>query len=208
MTPARTGCATTTLPDELQLLWERPIGRRPSAAVCAGGKVYVAARDEHVLWALDAATGEPAWHYRTSGRIDSPPTVDSGVVVFGCRDGWLRCLRETDGELVWRHRGAAEERQIVVREQLESVWPLHGATLVRDGKVYCASGRASIFDGGITVFCLDLLSGKVLARTTIRDGGSAESAKRRAGNPRAHCWMCSRLRTAESRCDTRALRQN
>jgi len=178
---ARTGCAITTLPDELQLLWERPIGRRPSAAVCAGGKVYVAARDEHVLWALDAATGEPAWYYRTSGRIDSPPTVDSGVVVFGCRDGWLRCLREADGELVWRHRGAAEERQIVVRGQLESVWPLHGATLVTDGKVYCASGRASIFDGGITIFCLDLLSGKVLARTTIRDGGSVVSAKKKGG---------------------------
>jgi len=176
---ARTGCATTTLPDELQLLWERPIGRQPSAAVCAGGKVYVAARDEHVLWALDAATGEPAWNYRTSGRIDSPPTVDSGVVVFGCRDGWLRCLRETDGELVWRHRGAAEERQIVVRGQLESVWPLHGATLVTDGKVYCASGRASIFDGGITVFCLDLMTGKVLTRTTIRDGGSAAGAKKK-----------------------------
>ena len=178
---ARTGCATTTLPDELQLLWERSIDSRPSAAVCAGGRVYVAARDEHVLWALDAATGEPAWYYRTSGRIDSPPTVDSGVVVFGCRDGWLRCLREADGELVWRHRGAAEERQIVVREQLESVWPLHGATLVTDGRVYCASGRASIFDGGITVFCLDLLSGKVLARTTIRDDGSAESAKKKSG---------------------------
>ena len=177
---ARTGCATTTLPDELQLLWERPIGRRPSAAVCAGGKVYVAARDEHVLWALDAATGEPVWHYRTSGRIDSPPTVDSGVVVFGCRDGWLRCLRESDGKLVWRHRGAAEERQIVVREQLESVWPLHGATLVRDGKVYCASGRASILDGGITVFCLDLLSGKVLTKTTVRDGGGAEAAAKGA----------------------------
>ena len=181
---ARTGCATTTLPDELQLLWERPIRSRPSAAVCAGGKIYVAARDEHVLWALDAATGEPTWYYRTSGRIDSPPTVDSGVVVFGCRDGWLRCLREADGELVWRHRGAAEERQIVVRGQLESVWPLHGATLITDGKVYCASGRASIFDGGITVFCLDLMSGKVLARTTIRDGGSVASAKKKGGKPK------------------------
>lgn len=198
---ARTGCAATTLPDELQLLWERPIGRRPSAAVCAGGKVYVAARDEHVLWALDAATGEPAWYYRTTGRIDSPPTVDSGVVVFGCRDGWLRCLREADGELVWRHRGAAEQRQIVVRGQLESVWPLHGATLVRDGKVYCASGRASIFDGGITVFCLDLMMGKVLARTTIRDGGNAVGAKKKG--PKSKGSLLDVLSLADGRVTMR-----
>ncbi|MBT4817107.1 MAG: PQQ-binding-like beta-propeller repeat protein, partial [Lentisphaerae bacterium] len=171
---ARTGCAATTLPDKLDVLWERPIGRRPTAPVCAGGELYVAARDEHVLWALDATTGEPAWQYRTSGRIDSPPTVHSGLVVFGCRDGWLRCLRATDGALVWRFRGAAEERQIVVREQLESVWPLHGATLVMDGKVYCAAGRASVLDGGVSVFCLDLFSGKVLAKTTFRDEGGSK----------------------------------
>jgi outer membrane protein assembly factor BamB len=171
--PARTGCASTTLPEKLDLLWERRIGRRPTAPVCAGGRLYVAAREDHLLWALDAASGEPCWQYRTAGRIDSPPTIDSGLVVFGSRDGWLRCLRAEDGELVWRFRGAAEERQIVVREQLESVWPLHGTTLVTDGKVYFAAGRASVLDGGIMVFCLDLFSGKVLARARFRDDGLA-----------------------------------
>ncbi len=172
---ARTGCASTTLPEKLDLIWERSIGRRPTAPVCAEGKVYVAARDDHLLWALDAATGEPAWQYRTAGRIDSPPTVNSGLVVFGCSDGWLRCVRAQDGELVWRFRGATEERQVVVREQLESVWPLHGATLVMDGKVYFAAGRASVLDGGITIFCLDLFSGKKLAEVRFQDeGGLAE----------------------------------
>ncbi len=175
---ARTGSASTTLPEKLDLIWERSIGRTPTAPVVAGGKVYVAARDEHLLWALDAATGEPLWRYRTSGRIDSPPTVDSGLVVFGCRDGWLRCLRAKDGELVWRFRGAPEERQVVVREQLESVWPLHGATLVMDGKVYFAAGRASVLDGGITIFCLDLFSGKKLAKVRFQDeGGTAQDGR-------------------------------
>ncbi len=178
---ARTGCASTALPEKLDVLWEQPVGRRPTAPVCAGGTLYVAAREEHLLRALDAATGERRWHYRTAGRIDSPPTVEAGLVVFGCRDGWLRCLRASDGALVWRFRGAAEERQIVVREQLESIWPLHGATLVRNGKVYLASGRASIMDGGITLFCLDLLSGKVLVRTTIRDDGKAKKHGQAAG---------------------------
>jgi len=176
---ARTGCASTTLPEKLDLIWERSIGRRPTAPVCAGGKLYVAAREKHVLWALDAATGKPCWQYRTAGRIDSPPTVDSGLVVFGCRDGWLRCLRAQDGELVWRFRGAPEERQVVVREQLESVWPLHGATLVMDGKVYFAAGRASVLDGGITIFCVDLFSGKRLAKIRFQDdgGGKQEAGK-------------------------------
>ncbi len=175
---ARTGCASTALPEKLDLIWERPIGRRPTAPVCAGGRLYVAAREEHLLRALDAGTGEPCWQYRTAGRIDSPPTVDSGLVVFGCRDGWLRCLRAEDGELAWRFRGAPEERQVVVREQLESVWPLHGATLVRDGRVYFAAGRASVLDGGITIYCLDLLSGKELATACFHDdGGKTEKAR-------------------------------
>jgi outer membrane protein assembly factor BamB len=178
---ARTGCAATRLPEKLDVLWERPVGRRPTAPVCAGGTLYVAAREDHVLLALDAATGEPRWKYRTAGRIDSPPTVEAGLVVFGCRDGWLRCLRAADGTLVWRFRGAAEERQIVVREQLESVWPLHGATLVKDDKAYFAAGRASVLDGGITVFCLDLVSGKVLAKTRLHDDGGEKKRGHAAG---------------------------
>jgi outer membrane protein assembly factor BamB len=166
---ARTGCASTRLPMQLKVLWERPIGDRPTAPVCADGTLYVAAREDHVLLALNARTGEPRWQYRTGARIDSPPTVASGLVVFGCRDGWLRCLRASDGALVWRFRAAWEERQVIVHEQLESVWPLHGATLIKDGKVYTAAGRSSVLDGGVTVFCLDLVTGEVLNQITFCD---------------------------------------
>lgn len=134
--------------------------------------------------AFELETGEQLWQtaepVTMRRQAKFAPTVDSGLVVFGSRDGWLRCLRAQDGELVWRFRGAPEERQVVVREQLESVWPLHGATLVMDGKVYFAAGRTSVLDGGITVFCLDLLSGKELAKICIHDDGRA---KREAGKP-------------------------
>jgi hypothetical protein len=158
----RSGTSSTSVPDKLKVLWKKHIGTRPTASVCAGGILYVAARDDHVLHALNAESGDEIWRCQTAGRIDSPPTIAKGLAVFGCADGWVRCVRARDGVLVWRYRAAPEERQIVVKGQLESLWPLHGATLLKDGNVYCAAGRSSIIDAGISVFCLDLVSGKVL----------------------------------------------
>ena len=68
-------------------------------------------------------------------------------------------------------RGAPEERQVVVREQLESVWPLHGATLVMDGKVYFASDR-----GVVTVIDDQAAKLTVLARNDLQESIMATPA--------------------------------
>jgi outer membrane protein assembly factor BamB len=84
------------------------------------------------------------------------------LVLFGCADGRVYCLRAADGELVWRFTAAPSERLIVAFGQLESPWRVHGSVLVRDGVVYCTAGRSTYLDGGIRVFGLDPLTGKVL----------------------------------------------
>ena len=80
------------------------------------------------------------------------------MAIFGCRDGWVYCLRTTDGEQVWRYRAAPEERLIVSYEQLESAWPVNGAVLVQDGSVYGVAGRSMFLDGGLHLFKLDALT--------------------------------------------------
>jgi outer membrane protein assembly factor BamB len=74
--------------------------------VSAGGRVYVAGTEANTVYCLDAATGEVAWSYQTGGRVDSPPSIDRGMAVFGCSDGWVYALRASDGEEAWRFRAA------------------------------------------------------------------------------------------------------
>ena len=42
-----------------------------SGTVAAAGRVYVAARDAHTLYALDAQSGQTLWTFTAGGRIDS-----------------------------------------------------------------------------------------------------------------------------------------
>jgi len=159
---ARSGRAGTVVPVRLKTKWQaRPAGgARLTSPVVASGRLFVASINEHTLYALDALTGERLWDYIAGGRIDSPPTVYRGLVLFGCTDGWVYCLRAEDGELVWRFRAAPEERRIVAYDRLESTHPVHGSVLVRDGIVYLAAGRSSFLDGGIYLYGLDIATGR------------------------------------------------
>jgi hypothetical protein len=77
------------------------------------------------------------------------------------------CLRASDGALAWRFRAAPEDRRIVAYDQLESVWPVPGSVLVQNGSLYFAAGRSSFLDGGMHLYRLDPLTGRVLAQRSI-----------------------------------------
>ncbi|NOX55747.1 MAG: PQQ-binding-like beta-propeller repeat protein, partial [Planctomycetes bacterium] len=167
--PARTGATSARVSAELQPGWKRAIGGRLSSLVAAEGKVFVAQVDAGTVHALDAATGEPLWSFVAGGRIDSPPTVWSGRVVFGSADGWVYCLRDSDGALAWRFRAAPKDQRIVSYGQVESLWPVSGSVLVHEGVVYCAAGRSSYLEGGIRLCRLDARTGRLLSETVLDD---------------------------------------
>ncbi|MHC4248389.1 MAG: class I SAM-dependent methyltransferase [Planctomycetota bacterium] len=164
---ARSGAASTGLPGALRRKWSTKLGGRLTQATVSGGMAYVAATDAHTLHALGVKDGKEVWRYTTGGRIDSAPAVYRGRVVFGSADGCIYCLRASDGELVWRFRAAPNERQAAAYDQLESVWPVHGAVLIQNGSVYAAAGRNSYLDGGILLYRLDPMTGKELARSVV-----------------------------------------
>ncbi len=158
----RSGVTSVGVPSELKELWCADAGAGPSAPVIAGGRVFVASKDAHQVRALDAAGGKLIWSFTAGGPVDSPPTIHGGAAIFGCRDGWVYCLRATDGQLAWRLRAAPGERRIIDHDRLESAWPVHGSVLVKDGLVYFAAGRAAELDGGVRVYAAEPGTGKVV----------------------------------------------
>jgi len=160
----RTGVTKAKAPAELKPCWQSRVTTRASAPVIAAGKVFVADIDSHAVCALDSSDGHLLWSYTTGARVDSPPTYYKGLLLFGSRDGWVYCLRASDGALAWRFRDLPEERVICAYEQLESAWPICGSILVKDGIAYFAAGRNSFLDGGIFLYGLDPQTGRVIHR--------------------------------------------
>ncbi|MBM3334216.1 PQQ-binding-like beta-propeller repeat protein, partial [Candidatus Sumerlaeota bacterium] len=166
---ARSGFTATALPADLKAEWSSEIGGKLSSVTIADGRLYVASIDDHTLHALDAVSGKRLWQYIAGGRIDSPPTIHGNAVLFGSADGWVYCLRASDGQLAWRFRAAPDDRRHVAYEQVESVWPVHGSVLVLNNVLYCVAGRSMFLDGGLRLVRLDPSSGKLLSETVLDD---------------------------------------
>ncbi len=166
---ARSGATKAAVPPTLKQAWQADLGGRLTSPVAAGNAVYVASIDAHAVHALDAATGAPLWSFVAGGRVDSPPTIHEGRVLFGSADGFVYCLRASDGALAWRFRAAPLDRRLVAYEQVESVWPVHGSVLLLDGALHCTAGRSMFLDGGIRLLKLDPKTGRRLAETVLDD---------------------------------------
>jgi outer membrane protein assembly factor BamB len=171
----RSGSTPAVVGAKLREKWKVSIGGELASLAAADGSLYASAKNKHILYCLDIATGKTKWKFLAGGRIDSAPTVKYGFVVFGSADGWVYCLSAANGKLVWRYHPAPFERYVGAFEQLESAWPIHGAVIVlsneknNGGKpvVYVNAGRNSFLDSGIYLCALDLKTGGLLAKTTL-----------------------------------------
>ncbi|KKL64331.1 hypothetical protein LCGC14_2166110, partial [marine sediment metagenome] len=157
----RLGSTGALVEPKPEIEWTTKLDGRLSPPVVAAGHVYVVQTEQGIVNALDAETGKAQWRFITGYRIDSPPTVLDGQVLFGCNDGYVYCLRASDGELAWRLRAAPYERRIIVDDQLESPWPVGGSVLTVNGLAYVIAGRSSFLDGGLFLYALDPATGNV-----------------------------------------------
>ncbi len=152
------GTPTSVPAAGLAPLWKTQPCAKTSAPVIADGKLFVAETDTHLLRALAVADGSVLWEYVAGGRIDSPPTYHQGLLLFGSRDGWVQCVRASDGALCWRFRDLPD-KVICAFGQLESAWPVHGSVLISKGTAYFCAGRSSYLDGGLFIYGLDPVTG-------------------------------------------------
>jgi outer membrane protein assembly factor BamB len=163
----RSGFTPSVVPSDLKTEWRANLGGKLSSLVVAGNRIYLAKVDAHTVYAIDAATGKVVWNYTVGGRVDSPPAIFKGRVLFGSADGFVYGLRATDGALIWRFRAAPADRRMMAYEQLESVWPVHGNVLIQNDTLYCVAGRSMFLDGGLRLLQLNPITGEKLAETVM-----------------------------------------
>ena len=170
---ARSGRIASDLAPNLKPGWQAQVRSaaegKLSSIVIAEGKLLIASVNQHTVHALDPVTGKFAWTYTAGGPVDSPPTIYQGRAIFGCRDGYVYCLRLEDGELIWRFRVAPVDRRLVSWEKLESVWPVNGSVLVLEDRVYCVGGRSMFLDGGLRFIQLDPKTGRKISENIYDD---------------------------------------
>lgn len=73
-----------------------------AAPVVLGNRVYAASARGASLYALDTATGNPAWTYRTRGRVESTPAIGGESIFLADAKGRLHGVKLSDGSPLWR----------------------------------------------------------------------------------------------------------
>jgi len=164
-----------------------PLKIRPRVGKGHAFSEPVADVDAHTVRALGVESGKLLWTYTAGGRVDSPPTWHGGRLLFGSHDGWVCCLRATDGKLIWRSKGLPE-RSICACGQVESAWPVNGSILIKNNIAYFCAGRNSFLDGGMVLFGLDPGTGRVLHRRHLygpynEDGSQVFMTREEYGHP-------------------------
>ncbi len=167
--PNRSGHTQSVVPADLKPSWQTQLEGKLTSPVIANGRVYVASVDLHTVYALNEDDGQVLWSYMAGGRVDSPPSVYKGRAIFGCADGYVYCLRASDGALIWRFQAAPENLRMTSFEQVESVWPVPGSVLVLNDTIYCVAGRSMFLDGGLRFLQLDPATGHKLNEVVLDD---------------------------------------
>jgi len=137
------GFSESPAPTDNTILWTAPVTgdyHEFPTPVIVDGIVYYPSNDgTDSLYALDAATGELIWKYRT-GYTDDAVTVKNGYLYTASDSVW--CLDALTGERIWA-TGDADES---------------GSTpAVVNGRVYC--GRADWGQFTSYIYCLDAATG-------------------------------------------------
>jgi outer membrane protein assembly factor BamB len=167
---ARSGNAAARLSTSLKPAKSIAVGNdqsRFTQPVVARGVLLIANIDDHAVLAYDARTGQRLWRFVAGGRVDSPPTVHKGRVLFGSADGSVYCLRLSDGEICWQFQAAPTDERLVSCDQIESVWPVHGSVLVEHDVAYFVAGRSYFLDGGVRLWGLDPKTGEVVVENVL-----------------------------------------
>lgn len=111
------GVAKSTLPKELELLWEYPSSDGiASTAAIVGDRVYMAGLNGYIE-CLELKTGVPIWKHRSINNPDpkefapgfksSPLVTDKGVYL-GDEDGIFHAIDRNTGKKLWSFKTDAE----------------------------------------------------------------------------------------------------
>jgi outer membrane protein assembly factor BamB len=180
----RQSCTGIALPKTLREIWRRGVGNeRPDAVVLdrkqserwlgalsaptADRRVVVVSLPEHhEVVAIDIASGKVRWRKATLGKVDTPPTLSSGLAVYGSEGGFVTARSLDNGALVWQFQAAPTDGLVMHHGHFASTHPLPGTVLVLGDRVIALAGHHTDL-GGLHAWVLDLRSGKILAKRIL-----------------------------------------
>lgn len=146
--PSATGVAASSLPDNLDVLWQisTPDGSIESTATIVNGVAYVGNLNGY-LYALNLADGTEKWKYQTEPGFYASAAVRDGRVYIGDAEGRFYCLDAATGELKWGFSSKAE---------IDS-----SANFWRDRVIFGSQDA--------TLYCLNAATGEKVWEYTIAD---------------------------------------
>jgi eukaryotic-like serine/threonine-protein kinase len=116
-----------------------------SSPVVADGAVYFGSGDGN-LYALDAATGDLRWKFKTDDVVHASPAFVNGVVFVGSWDSYFYAVDAKTGKEKWRFHGGEDP---LIHNQVG----FQSSPAVIDGTVYTGCRDAQ-------VYALDAATGK------------------------------------------------
>lgn len=147
-TPLSTGVAVSSLPEELELLWQFEVkdGAFEGTPAIVGGVAYIGDLDGTV-YALGLADGKKHWEFKTDSGFAASPAVYQNRVYIGDIDGRFYCLEADTGKAVWGYETGAE---------------INSSANFYKGNVLVGSQDANLY-------CLDAATGKEVWKFAIDD---------------------------------------
>lgn len=142
-----TGVANTTLPGELEVLWEFkvPQGAFEASAAVVEKHAYVADLDGK-LFCFDLHSGEKKWEFSTELGFAAAISVKDGLVYLGDIDGKFFCI-DKDGNEKWSFQTNGEISS--------------AANFYKDNVLFGSQDA--------TLYCLNAISGKEVWRLELED---------------------------------------
>lgn len=171
----RSGYTSESLPDTLNLQWVHQSSAPPQPAwprlarmpfdrayhtVISAGTLFFGSSADCAVHSLDASTGKSKWSYVTDGPIRFTPLVWEDRVYFVSDDGYLYCVAQETGTLLWKKRGGTTDEMILGNSRMISQWPARGGPAIRDGVVYFTAGIWP--STGIFIYAVDAKTGKTI----------------------------------------------
>ena len=173
----RSAASAEVLPPELHLRWVRELPKYEMAwpnesrlhfdtshePIVMGKSLFLGFATDGSVRAYDTETGKLKWRFFTEGPVRFAPVAWQGKLYVGSDDGFLYCLAAEDGKLLWKVRGAPEDRpeyQHLGNNRLISYWPVRGGPVLADGVVYFGAGIWPTL--GVFVVAVDAQTGETL----------------------------------------------
>ena len=116
-----------------------------SSPVVAQGAVYFGSGDGNV-YAVDIATGEQRWKFKTGDVVHSSPAFANGVLFFGSWDSYFYAVDAATGKEKWRFHGGEDP---LIHNQVG----FQSSPAVAEGVVYVGCRDSNLY-------ALDAVTGK------------------------------------------------